>query len=352
MKVFIDLHHFDLFYSFQQLFEKRLGWEVYRPIGYEWINQGWNISTYDIVRKGYLSISSGEIEEELSHYTEFSNPEWARFAIEILRVGKIWNQTGGVYLIRDTSKNILQKGITVDEFKKTKFDIIISSVPHHFQPFEELRRKYQPGAKHIFQAGNNWPLTSGVKNLMCSSPVNGAPANTVIYHQEFDLDVFRYNKDEKIDPEIISWVHFPESERLMKEVAAECSSLSFYFRGNMLGPKKDIVIKTRELAEHIKRSTFTWAIKPGGEGYGHIIHNSFACGTPIILSLKDYKGTCAIDLLEDKVTCIDIDNKSVKEIAAAIIRGIPRQQVFDRFKQVVDFDKEFLNIKKFLENLQ
>lgn len=43
MRVLADYHHHDLFESLAILFEDRLGWELYRPIGMEWFDEGyWN----------------------------------------------------------------------------------------------------------------------------------------------------------------------------------------------------------------------------------------------------------------------------------------------------------------------
>jgi len=44
MKVFAELHHQSLFTSLQFLFEKRLGYQLFRPIGEKWFREGyWKI---------------------------------------------------------------------------------------------------------------------------------------------------------------------------------------------------------------------------------------------------------------------------------------------------------------------
>ena len=41
MNVFCDKHHISLLYSLQLLFEKRLGGNLFTPIGEEWFTQGY-----------------------------------------------------------------------------------------------------------------------------------------------------------------------------------------------------------------------------------------------------------------------------------------------------------------------
>ena len=353
MKVFADLHHFDLFHSFQLLFEDRLGWDLYRPIGYPWRDEGyWSLHYVPLIQEGYLGHS---IKEKLAEYDTFKDPEWSRHALELLKLGESKELADGYWRIRDESKDRYQKAITLEAFKETKFDIIISSVPWHFPLYEKLRQKYQPQAKHIFQAGNAWEPPEGCKNMMFSSPPPNLPSgmNTVEYHQEFNLDTFGFNPH-AINKRVNAYAHFPESEDLMNQVAKHLPDYLFGFTGSHLGPTKDIIIESSKLAEHIGNNTFTWHIKPRGEGYGHILHNSFAVGTPVITDMRDYNDFCGKKLLVDGVTCIDVSNKSPETIAQEITRmsdTTTRQNVYNQFKKVVDFDKEFENIKHFLERL-
>ena len=364
MKVFIDLHHFDLFYSFQLLFGKRLGWEVWRPIGYDWIENGyWAIHDHPLIQQGYLG---QDVELELDKWSSFKGQStWARHASEVLRIGKTELVAPGIYRVLDKSKDIWQHAITFDAFRDTKFDVIISTVPQHYLLFEKLKKEYQPRAKHIFQAGNAWSVPEGCQNMMFSSVPSHVPAgtNTVKCHQEFDLDVFCPLLEYSDAPfvEVNSYVHFPQSESLMMEVMGCLSSLRSYlfsFVGKTEGYRKDIIIKTEELARKIRNSSFTWIYKPGGESFGHILHNSFATGTPVIVSLSQYRGFCGLDLLENGVTCIDLDQpvwnvaNMIEKVSFEEEMCAMRHRVFQRFEEVVNFDEEFERIRTFLENLK
>ncbi len=45
ISVFTDLHHESLYQSLQLLFEKRLGWRLFRPAGLDWFQKGyWRIA--------------------------------------------------------------------------------------------------------------------------------------------------------------------------------------------------------------------------------------------------------------------------------------------------------------------
>ena len=360
MKVFADLHHFDLYYSLQLLFEKRLGWELYRPIGYDWEREGyWKLSDVPLVKMGYLGDS---IEDVLACYDSFDGyPEWARYGLELLRVGQSRFVSSGHCEVYDKSKGIYQKAITLEAFKNEHFDIIISSVPFHFPLFEELRKKYQPQAKHIFQAGNVWDLPSGCQNLMCSTLPNIPVPRVVCYHQEFDLDVFSFQRSSFQDlHHVKSYIHFPESEALQRQVFSFLPNYQFSFIGKTLGATANMIMDTKELAQSIKGAAFNWHIKPGGEGYGHILYNSAAIGTPIITSFKDYQNKCGSELLQDGETAIDIDGKSPSTIAKQIMQltmhpGLyheMRSNLYRRFKQCVDFNQEFISLKTFLEDLR
>jgi len=74
MKVFADLHHGDLFYSLQLLFEKRLKAELYRPVGIEWWKEGfWNVFNHPATAQQYLDFnSSGEENKKKLWHSEDS----------------------------------------------------------------------------------------------------------------------------------------------------------------------------------------------------------------------------------------------------------------------------------------
>lgn len=120
--------------------------------------------------------------------------------------------------------------------------------------------------------------------------------------------------------------------------------------GNMNGPK--------ELADKMRESRFVFHVKPGGDGFGHIIHNAFCAGRPIITRASDYRGQLAGRLLMPD-TFIDLDRLGIDGVADMILRRDANKGDFHmlgrraakRFRQVVDFEREASDIRKWLSNL-
>ena len=358
MRVLADLHHFDLYHSFQLLFEKRLGWELYRPIGYEWANEGfWNLcgKEYPPI-EGYLSTEDGQCARTLLPYWEHRSPLWARFATELVRVGKILPVDDGLYLIEDKSKGVFQKGITLERFKEERFDIIISSIPQHFESTERLRKLYQPQAKHIVHVGSivGCPVPLEAKNIMAHAPPI-SNAHYVVYSQEFSLDTFKYSIPINSN-RIRSYVHFPESQDLWEKMDLDWD---FKFVGKTLASLGETIISSEDLSKCIQNSNFTWHIKLGGESYGHILHNSYACGRPVIINGDDYVGSRGGLLLEDMVTSIDVTGRTPEELKNKLVYAQREdvymkmcERAYSRFHEIVNFDEEFESIKSFLQDLQ
>jgi len=361
MKVLSDLHHFDLFHSFQRLFENRLGWELYRPIGLDWYDEGyWNLSRDREMAECILSTESGKCEGILNKYETLSGKDWAVMSLHLPRIGKIL-QDGEYYKIEDKSKeNVWQNGVTLSSFSKNPFDIIISSVPQHFDLFEKLRLKYNPNAKHIFHMGPgglNWKVPRMAKNLMLHSPPDNMPkdVNHVYYHQEFDREIFGKTSPHIRDA-INCYVHFPQVMELWNSMNL---AHSFKMISKTLGPLSEIDIVSKSLAQKIKDSTFSLHIKPGGESYGYILHNSFSIGRPVIINANEFKDKIGGRLLEDKVTCLDVSKYLPSELQKEIERFSKPdehdaicERVQTRFTEVVDFDEEEYILRRFLKELR
>lgn len=334
MKVFADFHHDDLYHSLHLLFEKRLGWELYCPVGMDWYKEGfWRYSLDPKIVKWYLM--SGWKWEDKGKYCLYDNPQHER---------KL-------------------KALTLDQFKEMDIDIIISSLPDHAYCYQNLIRKHKPKAKLIQQVGNEWPEFdySIVKNLMVSCKPFDIPhgVNAVFYHQEFDLKQFNFTLGKPKDPiksfvndmmNFDDWELFKRYERRLKQ--RKWKSYGIGCRDGNLRPLKKLV-------KEMKSSSFFFHAKPVGDGFGHVIHNAFALGRPPIVRAKYYKDRAAELLMIDGVTCIDLDAhlfwQNCKLIEACLGQEKYEQMSKDakqRFDDIVNFDAEFKFIKKFLARLQ
>jgi hypothetical protein len=349
MNVLADFHHHDLFYSLQLLFEKRLGWNLYRPIGMEWLNEGyWRYSLQADTAQQFLGLDQ-------AYKPSDGTPALNQIA-ETLE--------DGIYIIRDTVHNGFEKAVTLPKFKQMKFDIIISSVSQHDITFQQLINDCQANAKHISHIGNIFQQREGnVKNLLISTKEANVPegVNAVFYHQEFDLNVYKFRFPSDNPKRTIKSFQnclpnlFPEDYAIYKKLKELLPEFDFKSYG---GSCDNGSLQTdRQIAYEMENTMFAFHCKKLGDGFGHVIHNWFAMGKSVITRGSDYKGKLAGDLLVDGVTCFDIEKNSLEDIAGYIKDMTAEEyqsmslRTYDKFKEVVDFDKEFLKIQEFLSKL-
>jgi len=341
MNVFCDKHHIGLLYSLQLLFEKRLGWNLYTPIGEEWFTSGfWKIAE-----------PYGNHPSTISQFLSLNNTYQP--TLQMPSQSTITKEKLNYYEILDSQNNTTHKAITLEQFKQMSIDIVIASIPDHIEPYKRLISLYQPKAKFIFQMGNMFGLDfSAIPNLMASTMPFTVSCNAIFYHQEFDLNIFKYvpvTGKKKIS----SFVHcLPERE----VYASYRNSLpEFNFKAYGAGCPDEAITASRDVAKTMQESDFGWHIKPGGDGYGHTIHNWFACGRPVITRRSDYADKLAGSLLEDGVTCIDLEKRGfednlryIKEYSEAEKLQKLALNASNRFKNTVNFDSEEQKIKDFL----
>lgn len=353
-KVLADFHHGDLYESLRILFTERLGWDLYRPIGMDWYHEGfWNVYPHIDTAKQYLSLELGVEPKDirgkpitLDHGTN----AWLNRNLEKI--------DSGIYLIFDRNHGgKIHKAVDFTKAREMNFDFIISSIPDHFKRFELFRTRYCPKAKHIFQMGNTgWTLPNGVKNLLNSTSYNPpAGVNHVRYHQEFSLKEFSYSGTSgSLGPRslcnLMHWQsgHFPQLfEQLKQQLSGMGWIVKNFGAGNEHGAVDDV-------ADILKRFSFVWHVKRGGDGYGYNIHNSFACGRPMVVSGKQTRGQLASCLFEEGVTTVDVDDKPIEKVANHLdimARNYEAHTlaVYLKFKSHVDFDAEAKEIVAFLE---
>lgn len=350
MNIFADYHHGDLYYGFHLLFEKRLGHQLYRPIGMEWFNEGyWKIGDpypdpSDTAMQ-YLSTSgyTGDFPANAEYYVE-----------------------DDIYYTYQRPQDFYHKAITFETFKKMDFDIIISSIPAHDEAYAKLRDMYQPQAKHICHIGNNGQ-TSTCKNIM-SSMIPGSFSisehqNVCYCRQEFDVNMFKYGSFGYGSTEkrkIMSITHYLQSYQLMLEFKNTLPEYQFEAYGCGM-PLGDIPTK-REMAQKMREAFYGWFIRaPGfGDGYsGHTFLNWCASGRPLIVRLSDNKQYPPSPILKPDINCIDISDISI-DAAIRKIREFSNpdkhrficEQMHNTFKAEVNFNSDAEKVRAFLEVLK
>ncbi len=358
LNVFSDRHHNSLYNSLRLLFEDRLGGSLFTQVGLEWYEEKfWNIFDHPATANQYLSLDQ-----------RYKPVDGSR------QLNQIVGDNPDYYELFDPEYGITQKALTLEQFKNTDIDIIIVSIPSHIEPFTKLRNLYKPNAKLIYQVGNSWDINSmPIPNIMASAKVYIPPKyHSIIYHQEFDTKVFKpdhlyymsatpklvmpakniysfVNCFNTQDHFIFDWQLFEEMETLMRD-------WSFRSFG---GQCRDGVVNGSDaLSAKMSEARFIWHTKYGGDGYGHVLHNSAAKGRPLIIKEEYYLGKLGGELIKDGETCITIDRLTPQEIMNKIeyfnepelYRKLCKN-TYENFKQKVDFDKEGEAIKIFIDNL-
>lgn len=348
MNIFADFHHPALYYSLHLLFEKRLNHTLYRPIGEEWSKSGyWELLD--------LCVNEYQREEKLAELLisdavlPYANISW----------NKILNDEGS-YVVIDKSGNIPveQRGVTLEQFKKIEFDLIIASFLFNIKPFKDLGLQYQPSAKVIVQVGNEWNLKQfGNENVMASVKEQEYNAkNIVFYRQEFDLDTFK-KQNQKYEHQITSFVdpiYTSAGDKIIIGKIEKSLSDEYVIKLHGKRSRNDYVLSTLEVADIMRRSKFGLHLKSVEDGYGHVIHNWFAVGRPTIFRGSQYKNKLAGELLEHLETGIDIEITGIDK-CIEIIKNMPDSEyntmcdnVKRKFKEIVNFDNDAERIKTFL----
>ena len=338
MKVLVDYHHNALLTSLYKLFVERLGWTLYIPMGMDWYE------------RGYWSIEDGT-----------KNDTNLGLAKQFLTSPLIPD-----YTIKTPEQPKIEYAYLSDVEEGLTFDIVLASVPCRFQSFEKFVKEFGMNAKLIFQAGNNFAHDSyfiaNVKNLLSSAtgPYHYFPApNKVFYRQEFDLGLFRPDKRCVVNT-VTNFQHLMCKKDLFHTL--EWSMPNWRFRSFGVGNRELPLSGIHLVAAWMRQSGFVWHVKTLDEGYGHTIHNAFACGKPLITDTRymtvyqqgKIPNTCMS--LYTPETIIDIKDMSVEDIRAELNRRVLdyeyySDKVYKKFKEVVDFDREFVEVKAFLERL-
>lgn len=353
MRVLADMHHGDLYESLRILVEDRLGWKLYRPVGVDWYTEGlWKVYDHPATVQQYLGLDG------LPPMDVHGNDAVEVFGEQAWVNGRLVDRpTDGEHLYTThTHGGKLHRAVELWRAKEQGFDLLISSLPQHFAPYEQFRRQYCPRAKHVFQMGNvNWQVPDGVQNLLNSTAlVPPGSLHHVRYHQEFSLEEFAYRPCPN-PRSLANLMHFHQGhyEQQFNSVRGWLElqgwTVKDYGAGNPDGPVNNV-------AEVIQQTGFIWHCKKGGDGYGHNIHNAFACGRPMVVSRSQHNGQIA-DTLFTPTTVFDLDRYTpqllagVLEVAAAN-HSWWADHVYSQFKWTVDFDQEFTQIQSFLDNLR
>ncbi len=333
-RVLAEYHHGGLYHALTILFGQRLGWEIVRPIGDEWVKAGmWNYSQDPGVIKQYLD------------------------------PGPCVSRGDGRIVWLDPAEGIYHECVQYQDFLKQPCDLVLATLSNDEEAWHTLAQNHFSKPKFARLIGNaGEPIDYDLSyNLIDTTALYPGPLgiNRVEIHQEFPLDDL-FVAPPPVVPKIRSFLNcMPTNEFLpvYENFKALLPEYQWYMHG-INGPD-GMITPHAKFADAMRDSTFVWHIKAAGEGYGHVIHNAMACGRPVITVKEMYRGKIAEKLLMDGITCIDLGAHSPEESLALIKKyseptinarmGRDCRAVFQRY---VNFDREAEAVRLWLAKLQ
>lgn len=345
MKVFADFHHGDLYYSLHLLFVKRLGGELYRPIGLDWFNDGfWKIAE-----------PYGNSQSTINQYLAINNYDWNLYKTPS---DKHYVESN-IYHMWDPGHDYYQKAITLETFKDMRFDLILPTIESHEAPYKALRDAFQPQAAIVSQMGNTGQK-SILQHVMHTTPYNAQPGqNTLFYHQEIDTNLYKYVEPNPNTKNIYSVVNcFPRPE-IYNTYKSLITNVNWKAYGG--GCPDGSLMGAKGVAKAMQESNLGWHCKPMS-GYGHSSMGWFYSGRPVVTTMSDVRAWTSsirgLEYWEPGVTCINIEEPSVENNCRAIRQAlIPENNIRlcenakRRFHEIINYDQEEQNVRKFLERI-
>jgi hypothetical protein len=336
-------HHGDLYESLCMLFEDRFGWELYRPAGMEFWDEGlWNY------------------ERHMPHGIEVARQYLLPWGTDSA-VGDHFER------VDTTHPGRIHKLVTLEQVRSQPFDIILATLAENEEGFASLARSI--GARFGIQTGNEGTINRYDLADFCmfSTAREHTPwVPHVFYHQEFSLADFRFEYPPTENDVAATWVQClssaPEDWQRFETLAHATPELRWFHHGHCCqdcGYWRSNVQTTPEVAAQMRAARIGVHFKRWSDGYGHVIHNLFAVGKPVIATASYYTDKLAGPLFVDGVTSFDVQTRSTDEVVA-IVRRLAQDDDYHRqisenaaarFREVVDFDADAGAIRGMLDGV-
>ena len=345
MRVLLDLHHHALAESMLLLFEDRFGWECYFPAGREWFEAGlW----------------------------QFGRDHLGPALCNQFLVG-IWAE--GLTVPDPRHPGRTHKGVTYAEAQGADWDLVVSSLPDNDPGYSRFARSH--GAKFAIEVGNanQWSSFELADFLLVSTTLPGIGPERigkrieyqgvpgVMLHQEFDAEHIFYKGEPQVGNTVATFMQcFPASPAYPRwdTVAREAPDLDWRVYGSTCGGSDEYsagnIDWVPDIADAMRDARVGWHDK-AGDGFGHVIHNWFAVGRPVVGRRAPYANAIAGALWDEGKTAFDTDRLGLHETIALLRRlrdddewyARLCEQARWRFEEVVDFDAEAETVRRELE---
>jgi glycosyltransferase involved in cell wall biosynthesis len=146
------------------------------------------------------------------------------------------------------------------------------------------------------------------------------------------------------------------------QLAQALPDLKLRYHGHV-GPVDDFwggnVVTSQELAAQMRSARVGLHLKTWSDGYGHVIHDLFAVGKPVVGTASYYEDKLAGPLFVEGVTSFDVQRHSHAETVDFIRRLCNDDELHERmsrastarFHEIVNFDEEAVAIKAMFDNV-
>ena len=344
MRVLTDAsHHADLYESLVMLFEDRMGWELYRMTGMEYWDEGlWNWERHmphgePVARQNLQGWGS---DRDMGDHSERD---------DTVHPGRV------------------MKMLTLAQARDLKPDIVIASLAENEEGLHRFATEI--GAKFGLQLGNQGTINRYdlADFSLISTTRDGYPWTPyVVYRQEFSLADFRFEYPPADRTYVGTWVQVlpsdeGEYQRFLR-LAADIPEAKMRYHGHV-GAVDTFwggnVSTTKEVAALMRSAGVGYHCKKWSDGYGHVLHNLAAVGKPLVGTASYYEDKLGGPLWVEGVTSWNVQAHPHHETVDFIRRLLVDDELHERmsyamaarFREIVDFDAEFEQIRTMLENV-
>jgi len=409
-RVLCDFHHTDLFRAFQFLFEKRLGWELYRPSGREY----WEKSYYwhPIEAEGIGNLTPHNVFDPSQHSSVIDG---------IPQDGTLFRNFG-----QDGTRF---RWLPLEGVKD--IDLILCSTDRTQDGFSRLRQDHCPRVPIVRYIGNRdenvnpdtFDILFGATRKYYLEYVKTGRKPGLHYHPEFDTNLYgwkplpffpkfwdgqeaypdnppRYVRPDRqypYVPFVRTFLNFIYHHRepgspweIFQRYSGYCSEIGAVALMHGLGTPPagveiglDIIMDTwlrehgqghlcdrnnwpdllfnrgepanhSQIARLMQNSNLVIHPKRGSEGYGFLIHQLASMGRPPVVEMDWYNDLSAKCFLEPGVTCLNITGYDPTDKEAFRQALLPENlepmatKLHKRFKENVNFDDEAFEITKLI----